>query len=148
VFHRGVVETSAYQKMIKQRHSPNDYTKIAVIGRGAFGEVRLVKENSTGNIMAMKILSKSEMLKKNQVSHVWAERDILAISSNTPWTVQLYCSFQDDEYLYLVMEYLAGGDMMTWLIIKEIFAEDVVRFYISELWLALDVVYKLDYVHR
>jgi serine/threonine kinase 38 len=60
----------------------------------------------------------------------------------------LHCSFQDDEYLYLVMEYLAGGDMMTWLIKKEVFTEEEVRFYIAELVLAVDAVHKLDYVHR
>lgn len=62
--------------------------------------------------------------------------------------VELHCSFQDDEYLYLVMEYLPGGDMMTWLINKEVFTEEETRFYIAELVLSVESIHKLEYVHR
>jgi serine/threonine kinase 38 len=62
--------------------------------------------------------------------------------------VQLDCSFQDDDFLYLVMEYLPGGDMMTWLINKETFSEEETKFYIAELVLAIDSIHKLEYVHR
>eukprot|EP01080_Neovahlkampfia_damariscottae_P007023 gene7023-11188_t len=141
------VNETAYQTMIKQRRFVKEYTKIATIGRGAFGEVRLVQDKK-GKVSAMKILKKSEMLKKNQISHVRAERDILSMSQDNPWMVQLDCSFQDDDFLYLVMEYLPGGDMMTWLINKETFSEEETKFYIAELVLAVDSIHKLEYVHR
>jgi serine/threonine protein kinase len=62
--------------------------------------------------------------------------------------VQLECSFQDDKNLYLVMDYLPGGDMMTWLIKKDFFSEEEAKFYLAEICLAVDSVHKLDYVHR
>lgn len=91
-------------------------------------------------------MKKSEMVFKNQVAHIRAERDILA-TANIPWIVELKCSFQvakffsyfyfydfqkDDIYLYLVMEYLPGGDLMTLLMKKDILSEDESKFYIAE----------------
>jgi len=137
-----------YYKLISKRRFKSQYEKLAVIGRGAFGEVRLVREkDNPQKIWAMKMLKKSEMLRRNQVSHVRAERDILAEAASE-WIVDLECSFQDDDYLYLIMEYLPGGDMMTWLIKKDIFTEEETRFYIAELVLAVASVHKLNYVHR
>ena len=71
------------------------------------------------------------MLFKNQVTHVRAERDVLS-SSNNPWIVQLKSSFQDSKHLYLVMEYLGGGDLMTLLMKKDILSEEEAKFYIAE----------------
>lgn len=139
---------SRYIQMMAERRTIKDFEKIKVIGRGAFGEVRLVKEIKTSQIMAMKMLKKSEMLKKNQIQHVRAERDLMASSGESEWLVQLHCSFQDDDYLYLVMEYLPGGDMMYHLIAREIFSEEETRFYIAELVMAVDAIHKLEYVHR
>lgn len=95
----------------------------------------------------MKKLIKEEMLKKKQTVHVRQERDILAKSDN-PWIVKLHYSFQDDDYLFLCMEFLQGGDLMTWLINKEIFTEQQTRFYIAELVLAVESIHKMNYVHR
>ena len=66
-----------------------------------------------------------------QVTHVRAERDILA-KANYEWIVDLKCSFQDENHLYLVMEYLGGGDLMTLLMKKDILSEDEARFYLAE----------------
>jgi serine/threonine protein kinase len=82
---------------------------------------------------------------------VRAERDLMALSTasgDTDWLVQLHCSFQDDDYLYLVMEFLPGGDMMYHLIEREIFSEAETRFYIAQLVTAVDEIHKLEYVHR
>lgn len=92
-------------------------------------------------------MKKSEMLFKNQVAHVRAERDILALAKN-PWIVELKCSFQDENYLYLVMEYLQGGDLMTLLMEKDILSEEMSRFYIAEAILAVESVHNLNYIHR
>ncbi len=67
-------------------------------------------------------MKKTEMVFKNQIEHVKAERNVLAMADN-PWIVQLICSFQDEKFLYLVMEYLAGGDLMTLLMQKDILSE-------------------------
>lgn len=82
-----------------------------------------------------------------QLAHVRAERDVLA-ESNSPWVVQLYYSFQDPSYLYLIMEFLPGGDLMTMLIKYDTFSEDVSRFYIAECVLAIEAVHQLGFIHR
>lgn len=76
---------------------------LKVIGRGAFGEVRLVQKSDTGHVYAMKILRKADMLEKEQVAHVRAERDIL-VEADHQWVVKMYYSFQDTINLYLIME--------------------------------------------
>lgn len=124
-----------------------DYEPIAIIGRGAFGEVRVVRQKNTGEILALKKMSKAEMLKKNQTSHVRAERNVLVLAKNE-WIIDLKVSFQDEKYLYLVMEFLAGGDLMTLLIKRDIIPECEARFYIAETVLAVESVHKLNYIHR
>lgn len=76
-----------------------------------------------------------------------AERNLLAeVDSNC--IVKLYCSFQDEEYLYLVMEYLPGGDMMTLLMRKDTLTEDEAKFYVGETVLAIESIHKHNYIHR
>ena len=99
-------------------------------------------------VYAMKRLRKEDMLQKNQVAHVRAERDVLAHGSRDPWVVSLYYTFQDRDFLYMIMEYLPGGDLMTQLMTKEVFTEDETRFYIAESLLALEPVHSLGYIHR
>lgn len=128
----------------------NDFHTVKVIGKGAFGEVRLVQKIDTGKIYAMKTLRKSDMVKKDQLAHVKAERDLLALSvdQNSPWVVQLYFSFQDPIYLYLIMEFLPGGDLMSMLIKYDTFSEDVTRFYIAQCVGAIESVHSLGFIHR
>ncbi|KAJ3134256.1 Serine/threonine-protein kinase [Physocladia obscura] len=139
---------SEFLRLRRTRMTASDFSTLRVIGKGAFGEVRLVQKSDSGKIYAMKTLKKSEMLKKSQLAHVKAERDVLAESTNTPWVVQLFYSFQDSNYLYLIMEFLPGGDMMTMLIKYDVFPEDVTRFYIAECIEALEAVHSLGFVHR
>src|SRR6266436_677544 len=82
-----------------------------------------------------------------QLAHVRAERDVLA-ESTSAWVVQLFYSFQDPLYLYLVMEFLPGGDLMTMLMKYDVFSEDVTRFYMAESILAIEAVHNLGYIHR
>ena len=104
---------------------------MAIIGRGAFGEVRLCRWKESGEIVAIKKLKKSEMIARNKQNHVKAERDVLT-KANNPWVVDLKLSFQDDDFLYLVMEYLPGGDLMKLLMDKDILTEEECRFYMAE----------------
>ncbi|KAL6558625.1 hypothetical protein OROMI_018975 [Orobanche minor] len=136
-----------YMRLKRNKISVDDFELLTIIGRGAFGEVRLCREKVSGNIYAMKKLKKSEMLKKGQVEHVKAERNLLAeVASN--YIVKLYCSFQDAEYLYLVMEYLPGGDIMTLLMREDTLTETVARFYIAQTVLAIESIHKHNYIHR
>lgn len=138
---------SDYTRLQRQRLSHEDFDKLTIIGRGAFGEVRIVREKTTGKIMAMKKLKKSEMLRRGQVEHVRAERNVLA-EVQSPYVVKLFYSFQDEEYLYLLMEYLPGGDVMTLLMRKDILSESDTRFYIAETILGIEAIHKNNYIHR
>jgi serine/threonine kinase 38 len=86
--------------------------------------VRLCKWNKSGDPVAVKKMKKSEMIFKNKVMQSREERNILANSKRNPWVVDLKCSFQDSDNLYLVMEYLPGGDLMNLLMKKDIFTHE------------------------
>ncbi|WRX11225.1 Protein kinase domain - like 10 [Theobroma cacao] len=144
-----------YMRLQRHKMGVDDFELLTMIGKGAFGEVRVCREKTTGHIYAMKKLKKSEMLRRGQacihsnhvVEHVKAERNLLAeVDSNC--IVKLYCSFQDEEFLYLIMEYLPGGDMMTLLMRKDILTEDEARFYVAETVLAIESIHKHNYIHR
>ncbi|KAL8158346.1 uncharacterized protein LOC141675803 [Apium graveolens] len=136
-----------YMRLQRHKMGAEDFEPLTMIGKGAFGEVRICKEKTTGHVYAMKKLKKSEMLRRGQVEHVKAERNLLAeVDSNC--IVKLYCSFQDEENLYLVMEYLPGGDMMTLLMRKDTLTEDEARFYVGETVLAIESIHKHNYIHR
>jgi serine/threonine kinase 38 len=109
--------------------------------------VRLCRWKESDEIVAIKKLKKSEMMGKNKIHHVRAEREVL-VKSNNPWIVELKCSFQDADHLYLVMEYLPGGDLMGLLMRKNILTEEEAKFYLAETVLAVETVHKLDYIHR
>jgi serine/threonine kinase 38 len=129
----------------------DDFELIKCIGRGAFGEVFICqkKDETTGAVYAMKRMRKSDMLKKKQVYHVRSERDVLAeAAAKNPWIVQLMYSFQDDAHLYMVMEYMQGGDLISWLVEKETFHIDATRFYVAEMCAAVASVHAMSFVHR
>lgn len=142
-----VQKETNYNRLKRTKMDITMFEKINKIGTGAFGEVWLVRKVDTNMLYAMKILRKTEVLKRNQVAHVKAERDILAEADNE-WVVKLYYSFQDEKFLYFVMDYIPGGDLMSLLIKFEIFPEDLARFYIAELVLAIESVHRMGFVHR
>ena len=101
----------------------------------------------TGHVYAMKVLRKAEMVEKEQVAHVRAERDILVEVDHT-WVVKMFYSFQDSDALYLVMEFLPGGDIMTLLMKKDTLPEEAAQFYMAETALAIETIHKLGFIHR
>jgi len=140
---------SNYLRIKRAKMDKSQFKRIKTIGLGAFGEVALVKkiDPALSQLYAMKTLKKVEVLKRNQVAHVKAERDILAEADNE-WVVKLYYSFQDRDNLYFVMDYIPGGDLMSLLIKYGIFQESLAQFYISELVCAVDSVHKMGFIHR
>ncbi|CAN8270960.1 unnamed protein product [Cochlearia groenlandica] len=136
-----------YMRLQRHKLGVADFDLLTMIGKGAFGEVRVCREKTTGQVYAMKKLKKAEMLRRGQVEHVRAERNLLAeVDSN--YIVKLYCSFQDDDHLYLVMEYLPGGDMMTLLMRKDTLTDDEAKFYVAETVLAIESIHRHNYIHR
>jgi len=138
---------AAERKDERAKVTLRDFTLIKTIGKGAFGKVVICRCKKDQKVYAMKQMKKKEMRKKNQVAHIKAERDVLALA-NSDWVVRLAYSFQDRKNLYLIMEFLAGGDLMTVLMKKDILEEPVTRFYIAELALAIHHVHGLNYIHR
>ena len=128
--------------------SIKDFEIIKPISRGAFGSVYLAKKVATGDYFAIKALKKSDMIAKNQITNVKAERTILMNQASSPHVVKLFFSFQSKEYLYLVMEYLNGGDCA--FLIKQLggLSEDWARNYIAEVVLGLDYLHSRNIVHR
>ncbi|KAG1684056.1 Serine/threonine-protein kinase tricorner [Nymphon striatum] len=141
------VKETEFLRLKRSRLGVEDFEPLKVIGRGAFGEVRLVQKRDTGHVYAMKILRKADMLEKEQVAHVRAERDIL-VEADHHWVVKMFYSFQDPINLYLVMEFLPGGDMMTLLMKKDTLSEECTQFYVAETALAIDSIHQLGFIHR
>ena len=124
-----------------------DYESLGIIGKGAFGEVHVCREKSTGNIYAVKKIKKKVLEEKNQIIHTRNEQ-LLMRKIKSPWIVELKASFQEEDYLFLIMEYLPGGDLMNYLIKKDILSEEEARFYIAEIILAVDSIHQFDCIHR
>ncbi|CAN7984770.1 unnamed protein product [Ixodes hexagonus] len=143
-----------YQSIVTElRHlrvSISDFEMKAVIGRGHFGDIHMVKEKATGDIYAMKILRKDDTLSQREVAFYEEERDILVRApQGGPWLTQLQYAFQDTSHLYLVMEFMPGGDLFGLLDRSgPALPEDDARFYMAELVLALHALHTLGYIHR
>uniref|UniRef100_A0A8C5UBZ7 non-specific serine/threonine protein kinase n=1 Tax=Malurus cyaneus samueli TaxID=2593467 RepID=A0A8C5UBZ7_9PASS len=139
-----------YEKIVEKiralQMKAEDYDVVKVIGRGAFGEVQLVRHKMTQKVYAMKLLSKFEMIKRSDSAFFWEERDIMAFA-NSPWVVQLFCAFQDDKYLYMVMEYMPGGDLVNLMSNYDV-PEKWAKFYTAEVVLALDAIHSMGLIHR
>ncbi|KAM6954094.1 rho-associated protein kinase 2-like [Aplochiton taeniatus] len=123
-----------------------DFDRVKVIGRGAYGEVQLVRHKASKKVYAMKQLSKFEMIKRSDSAFFWEERDIMAFCKS-PWVVQLCCAFQDDRHLYMVMEFMPGGDLVTLTMNYDV-PQKWARFYTAEVVLALDAIHSMGFIHR
>ncbi|RFN46963.1 agc/ndr/ndr protein kinase [Fusarium flagelliforme] len=134
--------------------SVNNYEPLQILGKGSFGVVRLVREKAApghafpGQVYAMKVIRKSEMIRNSQEGHLRAERDFLVASEGSQWAVPLIASFQDPTSLYLVMEYMPGGDFLGLLIRHYILQEHIAQFYIAEMILAMEEAHRLNFIHR
>ncbi|XP_015594405.1 microtubule-associated serine/threonine-protein kinase 3 isoform X2 [Cephus cinctus] len=125
----------------------NDYEVLKLISNGAYGAVYLVKEKTTRQRFAMKKINKNNLMLRNQVEQVFAERDIMSFTDN-PFVVSMYCSFETKKHLCLVMEYVEGGDCA--ILLKNIgpLPPDMARFYFAETVLAVEYLHSYGIVHR
>lgn len=128
---------------------PQSFEKVRLLGRGDVGKVYLVKEKKTNRLYALKIFSKAEMIKRKKIKRILAEQEILA-TSNHPFVVTLYHSFQSEDYLYLCMDYCMGGEFFRALQTRKrkCISEDSARFYASEVTAALEYLHLLGFIYR
>ncbi|KAH9062802.1 hypothetical protein EDB87DRAFT_1681913 [Lactarius vividus] len=128
--------------------SIKDFEIIKPISKGAFGSVFLAKKKATGDYYAIKVLKKADMIAKNQITNVKAERMILMKQAESPFVAKLFFTFQSKDNLYLVMEYLNGGDCAA--LIKSLGAlpEEWAKNYVAEVVLGLDYLHQRGIIHR
>lgn len=134
----------------KKSFGPDDFEVLKLIGKGTFGQVFQVRKKDTKRIYAMKVLSKKVIVQKKEIQHTIGERNILVRTASTesPFIVGLKFSFQTTADLYLVTDYMSGGELF-WHLQKEgRFLEDRAKFYIAELILALRHLHQHDIVYR
>ncbi|XP_061583739.1 citron rho-interacting kinase isoform X5 [Cololabis saira] len=125
-----------------------DFNLRSVVGRGRYAEVQVVREKATGDVCAVKVMNKAVLRTQKNVVFYEEERKILSLNSS-PWIPQLLYAFQDKDHVYLAMEYLPGGDLMSLMNrYEDQFDESMAQFYLAELVEAIHAVHQLGYVHR
>jgi len=143
-------KTDLEEKVLRKGRfvSPKDFELLKVIGMGAFGKVLQVRSKVTGQVLAMKIISKRKLKSKHgYVENVKAERNILTRVKH-PFVVTMHCSFQTREKLFILMDFLAGGELFLRIGREGIFLEKTAAFYLAEIILALDHLHQLGIIHR
>ncbi|XP_064834954.1 myotonin-protein kinase-like isoform X2 [Oncorhynchus masou masou] len=132
----------------KTRIKRDDFHILKVIGRGTFSEVAVARMHSTQQVYALKIMNKWDMLKRGETACYQEEREVL-LKGDRRWITELHYAFQDDNYLYLVMDYYVGGDLLTLLSkFGDRIPEDMAQFYLAEMVMAIDSIHRMGYVHR
>lgn len=133
-----------------KNYGPQDFEVLRLLGKGTFGQVFQVRKLDTDRIYAMKVLSKKVIVKKKEIAHTIGERNILVrtAGASSPFIVGLKFSFQTPTDLYLVTDYMSGGELF-WHLQKEgRFSEDRAKFYIAELVLSLEHLHDNGIVYR
>ncbi|XP_076331600.1 citron Rho-interacting kinase-like isoform X1 [Tachypleus tridentatus] len=139
---------SVTREIKRLRVNITDFEVKKIIGRGHFGEVQVVRDKQAGDVYAMKVLRKGETLSQQNVAFYEEERDIM-VKAASPWITRLQYAFQDQLNLYLVMEFHPGGDLLSLLDRHDnMLSEDMVKFYLAELVLAIRSLHTMGYVHR
>ena len=124
-----------------------DFERLKLIGKGSFGEVFLVKLKSNEKIYAMKILDKEKIKSYDQEEHTKSERDLM-VKINCPFIVDIKYAFQDKQYLYMVTEFMQGGEMFFHLFKEKRFTNEKAKFYLVEIILAIEFLHKNNMMYR
>ncbi|CAG8483983.1 3335_t:CDS:2 [Funneliformis caledonium] len=150
-------QTSPMQPQSSQSHHSSymqtpgvaliDFMLLETLGTGTFGRVFLTKFKPTENYYAMKVLKKYEVVRLKQVEHINSEKLILS-QVHHPFIVNLFCTFQDDRNLYMLLEYVIGGELFSHLRKAGRFTNDMTRFYAAEIVLAIEYLHSKDIIYR
>ncbi|POW09583.1 hypothetical protein PSTT_06766 [Puccinia striiformis] len=139
---------SAVPGKSKSAASIKDFDMLKPISKGAFGQVWLAKKKTTGDYYAIKILKKQDMIAKNQIMNVKSERKILMNQADSDFVVKLFYTFSSRDHLYLVMEYLNGGDCAALVKALGNLPEEWTRNYVAEVVMGLEYLHSTGVVHR
>ncbi|EEP81161.1 serine/threonine-protein kinase sid2 [Uncinocarpus reesii 1704] len=133
------------KRRTRLRHA--DFQILTQVGQGGYGQVYLAQKKDTREVCALKVMSKKLLFKLDEIRHILTERDILT-AAKSEWLVKLLYAFQDDEKIYLAMEYVPGGDFRTLLNNASVLHNRHARFYIAEMIQCVDALHALGYIHR
>ena len=125
----------------------DDFAIIKLLGKGAFAKVILVQRKSDSQYFAMKVLKKREIHAKSEESHVLSERSILE-NSKSPFIVQLKYAFQNSRKLYMLMEFMPGGELFYHLSKLRRFSEEIARFYMAEVIIGIEYLHNQRIIYR
>ncbi|BGO96678.1 cAMP-dependent protein kinase catalytic subunit [Rhodotorula toruloides] len=140
-------QSSSLSRKTSSRYSLTDFTFIRTLGTGSFGRVHLVRSQHNGRSYAIKVLSKERVVKMKQVEHTNSEREMLERVRH-PFLVNLWGTFKDSKNLYMVMDFVAGGELFSLLRKSQRFPDPVAKFFAAEVALALDYLHSLDIIYR
>ncbi|KAI8821016.1 camp-dependent protein kinase catalytic subunit [Fimicolochytrium jonesii] len=125
----------------------SDFVMLKTLGTGTFGRVYLTRYRDTDRFYAMKVLSKKDVVRLKQVEHINSEKNILSRIDH-PFLVTMDCTFQDDRNLYMLLEYVVGGELFSHLRRAGRFSNDMTRFYAAEIVLAIEYLHSMDIIYR
>ncbi|ETN40078.1 uncharacterized protein HMPREF1541_04353 [Cyphellophora europaea CBS 101466] len=143
--HLGKERSTLRKRRTRLRHG--DFQILTQVGQGGYGQVYLAQKKDTREVCALKVMRKKLLFKLDEIRHILTERDILT-AAKSEWLVKLLYSFQDDEQIYLAMEYVPGGDFRTLLNNTGVLHNRHARFYIAEMFECVDALHSLGYIHR
>ncbi|GAA6012617.1 hypothetical protein JCM11491_005455 [Sporobolomyces phaffii] len=139
--------TSSMSRKTSSRYNLSDFTFIRTLGTGSFGRVHLVRSQHNSRSYAIKVLTKERVVKMKQVEHTNSEREMLERVRH-PFLVNLWGTFKDSKNLYMVMDFVAGGELFSLLRKSQRFPDPVAKFFAAEVALALDYLHSLDIIYR
>ncbi|KAJ3060659.1 hypothetical protein HDU98_003407, partial [Podochytrium sp. JEL0797] len=146
---RGDIRIQLMYKTVARRPlTADDFAVLTLVGKGSFGKVMLVKKKDTGRVYAMKVLNKKDIVKRQEIVHTMSERNVLINATKSPFLVSLKFSFQTPEKLYLVLDYLNGGELFYHLQKQGTFSEELSKFYAAELICAIEHLHNHGVIYR
>lgn len=131
----------------KKKMSVESFELVSVLGRGTYGKVQLVRLKETGHLYAMKSMSKQQLADSDQIQQTITEKNVL-IEIQHPFLVSAHFTFQDETKIFMVLDYVPGGELFGRLKEERVFSEERVRIYSAEILLGLGHLHKLGYIYR
>lgn len=134
-------------KKTSGKYNLKDFQILRTLGTGSFGRVHLIRSNHNGRFYALKVLKKQTIVKLKQVEHTNDERRMLSVVSH-PFIIRMWGTFQDSRQIFMVMDYIEGGEIFTLLRKSKRFPNPVAKFYAAEICLALEYLHSLNIIYR
>eukprot|EP01134_Creolimax_fragrantissima_P004173 CFRG4173T1 len=141
-------ESNTLMPSVKSNVCLSDFTLLSVLGRGSFGKVMLAERKTTKLVYALKMIKKSDVVEHDDYECAKVEKNVLSVANGCPFLAHCYSTFQSEDRLFFVMEYLNGGDLMFHVIKDGSFSESRARFYMAEIVLALEYLHSIGVIYR